>query len=122
MKPLIHARGSVRRYGGAVEDYLPIHNFIDSSKQSLPDMRHRIFLHNSFGIYLAEQLFGVYIINSNGKEVSVRDIAEDHVIEDLGFIPTLEKCAESIPLENNWIGGRKKVTKHRILKIDWNTD
>ena len=32
MKPLSHAKGSVKRYGGTVDDYLPIHNLIDESK------------------------------------------------------------------------------------------
>jgi hypothetical protein len=116
MKPLIHAKSSVRKYGGVVEDYLPIHNFIDSSKMALPDMRHRIFLHNAFGIFLAEQQFGTYMYNADGKEFSVRDIAEDHVLEDLGFIPTLEKCVENLPLQG-WHGGRKKVRKYDMNEV-----
>lgn len=112
MKPLIHARISVKRYGGVVEDYLPIHNFIDSSKSCVPDVRHRAILHSSFGCFLAEQAIGTYIINSEGKQVSVRDIAEDHVQEDLGFIPTMEKWISKIPLES-WMGGGFKKEKFR---------
>ena len=36
-KPLIHARNSVKRYGGSVDDYLEIHNFMDSTKAALPE-------------------------------------------------------------------------------------
>ena len=60
MKPLIHAKSSVKKYGGKVEDYLPIHNLIDSSKTCLPDVRHRALLRSSFGCFIAEQVFGIY--------------------------------------------------------------
>jgi len=56
----------------------------------MSDMRHRALRHHSAGIYEAERIFGESIINSDGKEVYVRYIGEQHVIEDLGFIPTLE--------------------------------
>ena len=94
MKPLIHAKVSAKRYGGLPEDYIAIHDFIDSSKIAMPDVRHRAVLHSSFGIYMAERMFGTYITNSAGKDVSVRDIAEEHVQEDLGFIPTIENWLE----------------------------
>lgn len=110
MKPLIHAKLSVKKYGGVVEDYLPIHNFIDSSKISVPDVRHRAMLHSSWGIFLAEQMFGVYLINSAEKQVSVRDIGEEHVIQDLGFIPTMEDWLKEMPIQG-WMSGTRKVTK-----------
>lgn len=115
MKPLIHAKISVKRYGGAVEDYLPIHEFIDSSKIAMPDVRHRAILHSSFGCYLAEQMYGTYIKNSAGKDVSVRDIAEEHIQEDLGFIPTIEKWLNEVPFKP-WMSGARKRT--RVQKID----
>lgn len=114
MKPLIHAKVSVKRYGGRVEDYLAIHEFIDSSKIAMPDVRHRAILHSSFGIYLAEKQFGTYITNAAGKDVSVRDIAEEHVQEDLGFIPTIETWLEELPLKP-WMSGAKK---RRVERID----
>jgi len=40
-KPLIHARNSMKRYGGLVDDYLEIHNSLGSTKAALPDVRHR---------------------------------------------------------------------------------
>lgn len=115
MKPLIHAKISVKRWGGIPEDYLEIHNFIDQSKVAMPDMRHRAILHSSLGCYLAEQVFGVYIKNSDGKDVSVRDVAENHIIEDLGFIPTVERWLRNLPFEP-WMGGKHKKTK--IENID----
>ncbi len=98
MKPSIHARNSARKYGGTAACYIDIHEFMDQTKAHLPDMRHRAVLHNSFGIYLCAQVFGVTRVNSDGKEYDVRDIAEDHVIEDLGRIPTLYECFAGMKL------------------------
>lgn len=77
---------------------------------ALPDVRHRMVLHNSVGCYIAEMVFGHVIVNSDKKAVSVRDIAEAHVIEDLGFIPTLERCFSGMKLEP-WMGGRVSMYK-----------
>jgi len=116
MKPLIHSKISVKRHGGTVEDYLPIHDFIDSTKSNMPDVRHRALLHSSFGCFVVEKVFGTYIVNSDGKDVSVRDIAEEHVIDDLGFIPTVERWLEKLPIET-WMSGSVKKTR-KISLID----
>ena len=112
MKPLIHAKNSVRKWGGCVEDYIPLHDFFDSSKATLPDLRHRAILHSSFGIFLLERVFGTYITNSDGRKVSVRDVGEQHVMEDMGFIPTVERWLRNTPIEE-WMFGtvRKKRSK-----------
>ncbi len=115
MKPLIHAKISVKKYGGKVEDYIPLHDFFDSSKVAYPNMKHRAILHNSFGIFILERIFGTYITNSDGKMVSVRDIGEDHVMDDLGFIPTVENWLETLPLEG-WMSGTKK--RRIVERID----
>lgn len=117
MKPLKHSFSSVRRFGGSEEDYQQIHDFMDHTKQNIPDMRHRMILHNSWGCYLAEKVFGTYITNSDGKKVSVRDIAEQHVLEDLGFIPTLEKCLGGLKIEK-WMGGKLPISKKTFKLID----
>jgi hypothetical protein len=117
LKPLYHAKLSVKKYGGKVEDYLEIHNFIDSSKASLPDVRHRAILHSSFGIFIVEKVFGVYLINSNGKDVNVRDIAEEHVIQDLGVIPTVENWLYTLPIES-WMAGDRKRYQKKVIDFD----
>ena len=117
MKPLIHSKSSVRKYGGAIEDYLPIHDFMDSTKAVMADIRHRAILHSAFGIYLVEKVFGTYITNAQGKHVSVRDIAEDHVIEDLGFIPSMENYLQNMQTQP-WMSGtqrnRRKKTYEKL--------
>jgi hypothetical protein len=104
-KPWIHAKSSVKRFGGKPEDYLPIHQFMDSSKNGIADNRHRVFTHNSWFISVdgpLERVFGVTLINSDGREVSVRDIGEAHILEDFGgrFIPTPQDYLEKLPLED----------------------
>ncbi len=115
MKPHIHAKNSVKKYGGKAEDYQPIHDEIDSSKSAHASMRHRAIFHSAFGIYIIERIFGTTITNSDGKVVSVRDIAEDHVLEDLGTIPSLDRWLNAMKLET-WMGGPTR--KHRFERID----
>jgi hypothetical protein len=110
MKPYEHGLVSVKRWGGRPEDYQEIHDFIDSSKACVPDMRHRAILHSSLGCYITERVFGINITNSDGRGVSVRDIAEQHIIDDMGRIPTVQDYLEGMPLYD-WLGGRKKTTR-----------
>lgn len=123
MKPWIHAKISVKKFGGKPEDYIEIHNWFDQTKAHIADSRHRLVLHNSFGIYLAEQQFGIMkqkddgtwvrlpiIVNSDGKDISVRDIAEQHVLDDLGKIPTLEECMSNVSMPEE-ISGKIKSLK-----------
>jgi hypothetical protein len=117
-KPLIHAESSVRRYGGTVEDYLPIHDFMDSSKAALADVRHRAVFHSAFGIYIVERVFGDYITNTDGKRVSVRDVAEDHVKEDLGFIPTMEHWLRNMPIADWMAGKRTREPSKKSFKFE----
>jgi hypothetical protein len=88
--PLHHSQSSARKYGGKPEDYLALHNWFDESKQFMADFRHRALRHHAEGIFMAERFFGVAIPNSDGKQVPVRFVGEQHVTEDLGFIPSVE--------------------------------
>lgn len=117
MKPYIHAQISAKKYGGAAEDYMPLHQWMDSTKSACADVRHRAILHSAFGCFLAEQVFGTNITNSEGKQVSVRDIAEDHVLDDLGFIPSLEHWVRNMRIEPWMNGERKKQGKRRKMEF-----
>ena len=110
-KPYIHAKASVKRYGGVVADYLPIHNLMDSSKAAIADNRHRALTHNSWFVgTILELVFGTTITNSDGKVVSVRDIGEEHVLEDYGmkFIPTPQDFLQEIPMQD-WMQNGKGI-------------
>lgn len=112
MKPHLHARGSVSRWGGLPADYMAIRDFIDQTKIAMPDMRHRAVLHNAFGCFLIERVFGHAFMNSAGREVSTRDVAEQHIIEDLGFLPSLEDFLDELP-QLPWHGGIHRLPKQQ---------
>jgi hypothetical protein len=104
--PLKHAQSSARKFGGRAEDYLPIHNWFDESKALLGDFRHRALRHHAEGIFLAEKLFGVAIVNSDGNQVPVRYVGEQHVREDLGRIPTAQDWLLQIKPQR-WMYGQR---------------
>lgn len=90
MHPHHHAMTSVKVWGGKVEDYVAIHDWFDATKEVFADARHRALRHHSQGIFECERVFGRIIINSDGREVPVRYIGEQHVKEDCGGrIPTV---------------------------------
>lgn len=96
----IHAKSSARQFGGIPEDYIDIHDWFDQTKAYEPSFRHRALRHHSQGIFECEKIFGITITNSNGKEVPVRVIGEQHVKEDFsGFIPTVQDWLKGIPAE-----------------------
>lgn len=86
--PYHHAKSSVKKWGGTVDDYLPIHQWFDDSKQIACDFRHRALRHHAEGISLCVQIFGPVITVSTGREVPTRWIGEQHVKEDFGWIPS----------------------------------
>lgn len=105
-KPWIHAKSSARKYGGKPEDYLEIHNFLDSSKGAIPSNIHRALTHTSWFLSnVLEKVFGVVMVNSDGKEFSVRSVGEQHVVEDLGFIPTPQDYFDGCEYKD-WMHGR----------------
>ena len=106
LKPWLHAVNSAKRYGGTPECYLHIHEWFDKTKSAWADVRHRAVLHSTYGIYVCQEVFGPTFVNSDGKTVSVRDVAEDHVAEDFGGkIPTIQEWLDELPLKP-WMSGK----------------
>ena len=119
-----HAEASVRKWGGVPEDYIHIHEWLDGTKRTFGDVRHRAILHNTFGVWLAQDVFGRFIevdrrpgSRKEGKvTVAVREIAEQHIIEDLGFLPEPGDWLKHMSIET-WMGGKQnKVLKRSQLK------
>lgn len=115
MKPFLHSNLHVKKFGGVPEDYADIDDFIDSTKAAVADVRHRAILHSAFGCFLVEKIFGRTRINSSGKQYSPRDIAENHILQDLGFIPTMEMYLKNMQI-CDWMSGSKKKT--RVIKFN----
>lgn len=112
--PYEHARSSAKRFGGKPEDYLAIHQWFDETKAWFPQMQHRAMRHHAEGIFEAEKIFGHYITNSDGKKVYVRYIGEQHVIEDLGFIPTAADWLLCMDMQK-WMMAREERIKKKKL-------
>jgi hypothetical protein len=120
--PLHHSISSQKKWGGHVDDYLPIHNWFDETKMHYPDMRHRALRHHSEGIFWCEQQFGTYITNSEGRMVPVRAIGEQHCMEDLGWIPTIKDYLDNMEVQG-WMfkpgEGRKMLKEMSKDKSDF---
>lgn len=111
--PYHHALSSVKKWGGKVSDYLPIHEWFDASKAHMADFRHRALRHHSEGIFMAEHFFGKEIKNYDGRVIPVRWIGEQHVQEDLGKIPTVADWMRNIHPQE-WMLGRGKSLEKEL--------
>ena len=109
--PIIHAKNSAARFGGIPEDYLDIHQFLDSSKSSFSDARHRTITHNIwFCVEVIPRVFGAERVNSSGTKYIPKDVAEFHIIEDIGHVPTIQDYLENMEL-TEWMKGASNVEK-----------
>jgi hypothetical protein len=117
--PYHHAVSSQKKWGGQVENYQAIHDWIDASKECLGDFRHRALRHHAQGIFDCERVFGltIEIELRYGKDadpfirkIPVRWIAERHVIEDCGRIPSMAEWFQQItPLP--WMNKRTRLSE-----------
>jgi len=57
---------------------------------------------------MAETIFGVTITNSAGRVVPVRLIAEQHIVEDLGRVPSFADWVRCIKPEA-WMGRTSRL-------------
>jgi len=114
-----HAVSAARKWGGSPEDYLPIEEFIDSSKKIIGDVRHRSLYHHTEGTWLVQRIFGVTLDIQKGKrivKVPTRLIAERHIMEDLGWLPSPADYIDGMPVKK-WMSGsqRKEVPLATLL-------
>lgn len=119
-KPHVHAMSSAKKFGGIWEDYMDIHEFMDSSKGVIADNRHRALTHNSWFIMtVLPRVFGDTFVNSDGKIVAVRDIGEQHVGEDYGmkFIPSGQDWLENIPFKPWMENGKSGAPSSFSIKL-----
>ena len=107
MTPFKHAESSAARWGGKPEDYMPLHEFFDSTKQHTGDWTHRALRHHAVGVQEAVAVFGHAIVNSQGQQIPVKALAEQHVTEDCGFIPTVQ----------DWLAPLKQAPAPWMLKV-----
>ena len=96
MKPFQHAQISRKTYGGSWQDYIEIHNFLDSSKATCAHFKHRFLLHHREGIELGVRIFGETLTNSDNRQIETRRLLTEHLIEDLGSIASVEDWAREL--------------------------
>ncbi len=138
-KPYIHAKSSAKRFGGKPEDYEEIHTFMDSSKSAFPTNAHRCLTHQSWFIFNVIERIKFHnslpctpdnrfplILNSDRKEVSVRDVAEQHILEDYKgkFIPSAADFLNEMEFKSWMQNGEgvppsfKKINDKRLKKLN----
>lgn len=113
--PQIHAENSAKRFGGKPEDYIAIHEWFDETKAWCPTMAHRAMRHHSEGIFECAKVFGESFKNSDNKTVYTRYVGEQHVIEDLKFIPTANDWLSCMDLDL-WMMARSKKIENKAGK------
>lgn len=97
-------------FGGEPEDYLEVHRFLDASKLFYYHLKHRALLHHLLGIEYCEELFGVVVENQDGGMVPVREIAAQHIREDLNG---------HLPSANDWFSESEKQMVDSIVVPDF---
>lgn len=77
--------------------------------------------HHTLGVWLCQEIFGRVLeiprSNSEGTiQVPVRLVAEQHILEDLGWLPSPADYIEAMPIAV-WMSGsrRKEVALSHIL-------
>ena len=118
--PLIHSKSSVKRWGGKVEDYLPIHQLIDSPKSAMNNNTARTLTHNTWFAYeIIPKIFGYNITNSDGKSVDTVDIAMLHISEDFRnrFVPTPQDYLKHMTVQSWMNNGVKDVDNPEAFRI-----
>jgi hypothetical protein len=118
--PREHSLSSVKRWGGKVEDYLPIHSLIDSPKATMNNNSSRLLTHQTWFLYeILPKIFGYNIINSDGKSVDVVNIGLLHVAEDfrMKFVPTPQDYLQHLVIQPWMNNGVKDLDNEESKKI-----
>ena len=108
-----HAVSSSNAFGGVPDDYLEIHEWFDRSRKGTSSILHRMLAHHTAGIADAVEHFGSTITISTGRKVPVSLIGEQHITEDLGFVPTLDDYIGMMSCPR-WASKKAKLLHRRL--------
>lgn len=120
MDAWMHAQSAARKWGGDADSYYELERFLDSSKEgSIGDVRHRALLHHTEGVAICIEVFGatLTIPRSQGViHIPVRQVAERHILEDVGWLPSHKDWLGDTPIRP-WMSGsqRKQLPLSHIL-------
>lgn len=82
----------------------------------IADFRHRALRHHAEGIFMSATIFGATVTLSTRRIIPTRWIGEQHVREDLGFIPSFGDWVKAIRPEP-WMGRTQKLDAEPGLKL-----
>ncbi len=108
--PFHHSQSSVKKWGGKVDNYLAIHEWFDETKAHHGDFRHRALRHHTQGIYECQLRFGTVILIEGGRLIPVRWVAEQHVTEDCGYIPSVSDWLSCIE-PKGWMNKPRQLSR-----------
>jgi hypothetical protein len=66
---------------------------------------------------LCEKLFGGTLINSDGKVVPIRVVGEQHVKDDLGWIPTVKDWLQHLDVQPWMTQTRWKPSRETVPDV-----
>lgn len=118
--PEIHAKSSVKRWGGTIKDYLAIHELLDSPKETMNNNTARMLTHNVWFCYkIIPKIFGYNITNSDGRSVDTIDIAMLHVAEDfrMKFVPTVQDYLKHLDVQPWMNNGVKDIENQEATDL-----
>jgi hypothetical protein len=119
--PLIHSKSSVKRWGGKVDDYISIHELLDSPKSTMNNNTSRMLTHNIWFCYhIIPKIFGYNITNSDGRSVDTVDVAMLHVSEDFRgkFIPTVQDYLKHLQIQPWMNNGVKIIDNPEAIELN----
>lgn len=119
MTPYKHAESSVAKWGGRPQDYIELHDWFDETKMFTGDWTHRALRHHSAGVQWAIEKFGHTIPNSKLQRIPTKLLAEQHIMEDCGFIPTPQYWLSPLTKHpESWMLKVGKITKTETLEVE----
>lgn len=117
LNTLEQAQRSQQKYGGIVEDYLRIHQLLDSPSLWLKGEKQLVLTHNTFGVWLCDQAFGVTFKRRSDRELLLTAaIAKDHIEAELGSVIDVCNFLHLMPIRT-WQNGLKPDQVRRIQQL-----
>ena len=114
-----HCVSSANAFGGEPDDYAELHRWMDRSRDSTNSIMHRMLSHHTQGIRDCIEHFGHTIDICRAPAVPTSLLAEQHVREDLGFIPNLDHYIELLTCPR-WASRPAKLLHRKILEDEYN--
>jgi hypothetical protein len=103
-----------------VEDYIAIHELIDSPKATMNNNSSRALTHNTWFAYtIIPKIFGYNIVNSDGRSVDTVDVAMLHIAEDfrMKFVPTPQDYLKHMVVQAWFNNGVKDIENPEATKV-----